>query len=155
MIDLVFKEHLADPQLFFKLLPKSWQKAIVPYWETYTGKAVIYVLEEHGTVVAGGVLFKDLFKDVKAFQEEAKHWFDKGYFYIGYIWVVKSKRGQNLGSKWLIGLLKEHPNQKFWLTIEEENLKNFYLKNGFRLIKKLQKGSTTEWLLVYEKKNNL
>ncbi len=150
-MELVFKQLQENPQLFFQLLPKVWQKGIVPYWDTYSGKAEIYTLEEDGTIVAGGVVFKDFSEDLKYFKEEAKYWLGLGYFYLGYIWVVKSKRGQNLGSKWLIELLKHHPNTNFWLTIEEEKLKNFYLKNGFRLIKKLQKGKTTEWLLVYEK----
>lgn len=154
-MQLDFKKHQKDSELFFKLLPKSWQKGIVPYWESYKGNATIYVLEEAGSIVAGGVLFKDFSEDFKDFEDEAKHWFKSDYFYLGYIWVIKSKRGQNLGSKWLKGLLKMYPNQNFWLTIEEENLKNFYLKNGFRLIKKLQKGTITEWLLVHEKGNNL
>lgn len=150
-MELVFKQHQENPQWFFQLLPKSWQKGIVPYWDTYIGKAEIYTIEEDGTIVAGGVVFKDFSEDLKYFKEEAKYWLGLGYYYLGYIWVVKSKRGQNLGSKWLVELLKQHPNTNFWLTIEEEKLKSFYLKNGFRLIKKLQKGKTTEWLLVYEK----
>jgi GNAT superfamily N-acetyltransferase len=150
-MELVFKKHQENPQWFFQLLPKSWQKGIVPYWYTYSGKAEIYTIEEDGTIVAGGVVFKDFSEDLKYFKEEAKYWLGLGYYYLGYIWVVKSKRGQNLGSKWLVELLKQHPNTNFWLTIEEEKLKSFYLKNGFRLIKKLQKGKTTEWLLVYEK----
>lgn len=150
-MELVFKQHQENPQWFFQLLPKSWQKGIVPYWDTYSGKAEIYTIEEEGTIVAGGVVFKDFSEDLKYFKEEAKYWLGLGYFYLGYIWVVKSKRGQNLGSKWLVELLKHHPNTNFWLTIEEEKLKSFYLKNGFRLIKKLQKEKTTEWLLVYEK----
>ena len=124
----------------------------MPYWQNYAEMAEIYTLEENGSIVAGGVIFKGLSEDVKDFQDEAKYWLNLGYFYIGYVWVVKSKRGQNLGSQWIKELLKYHPQTNFWLTIEEEKLKNFYLKNGFRLIKKLQKGDTMEWVLVYENK---
>jgi len=151
-MELIFKQHIKDPQLFFKLLPKSWQNGIVPYWQSYAEKAEIYTLEENGSIVAGGVIFKGLSEDVKDFKDEAKHWLNLGYFYIGYVWVVKSKRGQNLGSQWIKELINYHPQTNFWLTIEEEKLKNFYLKNGFRLIKKLQKANTTEWVLVYENK---
>lgn len=150
-MELHFQQHKKEAQLFFKLLPKSWQKGIVPYWSSYKEQAEIYTFIEKENIVAGGVIFKDFSEDMKCFEEEARHWLSLGYFYIGYVWVIKSKRGQNLGSKWLKELLNHYPNTNFWLTIEEEKLKNFYLKNGFRLIKKLQKGKTSEWLLVHQK----
>ena len=60
---------------------------------------------------------------------------NKGYLYVGFIFVIEERRQQNLGSIWLDNLKKMYPNQKFWLTIEDLKLDTFYVKNGFKRIK--------------------
>jgi tRNA(Met) C34 N-acetyltransferase TmcA len=59
-------------------------------------------------------------------------------------------RGKRLGSDWLKLLIQDFPEQKYWLTVEEEELIQFYKKNHFKLIKSLKNGEDTDWLLVYE-----
>ena len=46
-------------------------------------------------------------------------------------------------------LKKEYPSQKYWLTIEEEDLSNFYEQNGFTIFAKSENQLHKEWILVH------
>ena len=139
---------------FFDILPDDWRIDIAGIWDSYSKTSSIYLLESKQIIVAGGIVFSTCPPDMLYNKEEAQKWFDEGYLCIGYLWVPEEYRGKNFGSKWLQSLMKKHPSQKFWLTIEEESLTSFYEKNGFQLVKSLQKGNDKEWLLVDEPKSN-
>ncbi|MCB0448138.1 MAG: GNAT family N-acetyltransferase [Gelidibacter sp.] len=144
-----FKKLDADPDQFFDILPQDWQDEIVPHWDNYKNTATIYIIESEGHVIAGGILFSTCSPDISYYKKEAQSWFDKGYLYIGYLWVAEDMRNMNLGSFWLNQLKKELPEQHFWLLIEEERLHNFYLKNDFRLIETLKNDVHSEWLYAF------
>ncbi|MGE0560742.1 MAG: GNAT family N-acetyltransferase [Flavobacteriales bacterium] len=147
-MDFQFKK--SNEQTFFKLLPEEWKESIVPFWEYYRDSSVIYALYQENQLIAGGIIFNKCSPDMMYNEIEAKKWFNKGYLYLGFIWVVEEFRDNKIGSKWLQSLKDKFPTQKFWLTIDEENLALFYIKNGFKLITTLKNEHDTEWLLTYE-----
>lgn len=148
-MNLQFQHHTGDPNAFFKLLPLDWQDSL-PDLGHKNDQAKIYVLHDQGEIIAGGIVSKGIPPDMRHFEKEAGSWANKGYLYIGHLWVVEHRRNEKLGSLWLNELKKYHPKQHFWLTIEEEPLKDFYLRNHFRLVKELKKGDAHEWLLVWD-----
>ncbi len=149
-MSLEFKKHTGKPSDFFSLLPSSWLEGLLEVWKDYRLKSEIFVLVKDSEIVTGGLVVKGIPEDMQHFLQEALFWAGKGYLYIGYLWVVEDHRNKDLGSKWLQELKKWYPEKKFWLSIEEEGLKNFYIKNGFRLVKELQNGDDHEWILVYD-----
>ena len=140
------------PNDFFSILPEDWRCLIAPYWEGYKANSTIYVLENHKEIVGGGIVFASASPDMTHFEKtQGKVYFDLGYLYIGFLWVIPEYRGRELGSKWLSLLKEQNKNQSYWLTIEEENLKAFYKKNGFECVAESD-STTKEWLLVYKSK---
>lgn len=140
---------LTNPKLFFNILPTDWQQLIVPYWENYKNTANIYVFKEKKNVIAGGIIFTKDHPHKNDFEKSVDYLYKEDYHYIGYVWVIPTKRNQQLASKWLTELKLLNPLQKYWLTIEDEALKYFYKKNGFKLIKQSIATDLKEWLLIY------
>ncbi|MBI2282018.1 MAG: GNAT family N-acetyltransferase [Bacteroidetes bacterium] len=147
-MEYIFKQSFN--QDFFRLLPSDWQDSIVPYWDSYSDNSSVYLLYNKNELIAGGIIFHSCSPDMMYNEQEAKKWFDNGYLYIGFIWVIEEYRNKKIGSKWLKALIDKFPTQKFWLTVDEQNLAFFYTKNGFKLIKSLKNGDDIEWLLTYE-----
>lgn len=169
---LVDRTH--QPEYFFTILPDDWREDIEPEWPAYKNWASIYTLEipnslavkpifEIGSdgkpkstpasklVYGGGIIFSIPSPDTLIYKREAQHWFDKGYLYMAWIWIQEEFRGHSLGSIWVEEVIKHHPGQKFWLTIEDYSLWEFYKKCGFQMVKRLKVGETgEEWVLVYE-----
>ncbi|MEA1785982.1 GNAT family N-acetyltransferase [Arenibacter sp. GZD96] len=153
-MELTFTSAQNSPTDFFNVLPEDWRLLIAPYWDTYAPTSTIYVLKCDTEVVAGGILFGSVSPDMTPFEKEHGHiYFALGYLYIGFLWVVPKWRGAHLGSTWLQELKKEHKHQAFWLTIEEESLKEFYIKNGFQCIAENKLQGNSEWLLIYHSVN--
>lgn len=148
MMEYIFKQ--SNNQDFFQLLPTDWKNSILPFWDNYVDNSSIYLLFDNDKIIAGGIVFHTCSPDMMYNELEAKKWFDNDYLYLGFIWVVEEYRNKKIGSKWLQALMKKFPTQKFWLTIDEENLAFFYIKNGFKLIKSLKNGNDDEWLLTYK-----
>ena len=135
---------------FFKILPPDWQDAIVYIWEDYKRDAHIYVLLDEGEIVAGGIVFKGTPPNRTDFEIEAgEEYIKKGYHYIGFLYVISHRRKENLGSKWLEALKGRFPEQAYWLTIEEEGLKKFYVRNGFECVATSTDPDLPEWLFVF------
>lgn len=133
---MVFKETTTYNQ-FFNIIPMDWQDSILPFWNTYKHTTKCYVLQENDKIMAGGLVFSECPPDMLYAKEEANTWLRKGYLYLGFIYVLEEKRGQNLGSIWLSNLKNKFPKQKYWLTIEDFGLHDFYTKNGFTKVKSL------------------
>ncbi len=148
-MNLEFKWLQDSANLFFDILPKDWQDEIVPFWTRYEASANIYIIKENNRIIGGGIVFATTPPDVIYFQEEAREWFDNEYLYIGFLWIAEDRRDNNLGSYWLDELKKKHPNQKYWLLIEEERLHRFYQRNGFLLNKTIIRDQHTEWLYSF------
>ena len=141
-----------SPNDFFNILPEDWRCLIAPYWDGYKATSTIYVLENAKEIVGGGIVFASASPDMTHFEKaHGKVYFDLGYLYIGFLWVAPEYRGKELGSKWLSLLIEQNKNQSYWLTIEEENLKAFYEKNGFECVAESD-STTKEWLLIYKSK---
>lgn len=147
-MEYIFKQ--SNNQDFFQLLPTDWKNSILPFWDNYVDNSSIYLLFDNDKIIAGGIVFHTCSPDMMYNELEAKKWFDNDYLYLGFIWVVEEYRNKKIGSKWLQALMKKFPTQKFWLTIDEQNLAFFYTKNGFKLIKSLKNGNDDEWLLTYK-----
>ncbi|MGM5469785.1 GNAT family N-acetyltransferase [Flavobacteriaceae bacterium LMO-SS05] len=125
------KLYTSKAERFFNKLPKNWIEVILPHWEKLKTTTELYVLMEEDAILAGGLVFSKCPPDMMYYKKEAKEWFNKGYLYLGFIFVDESKRNKSLGSLWLENIKKHYPNNGFWLAIEDENLHKFYSKNGF------------------------
>lgn len=145
-------KQTTDYDTFFDLLPPDWQANIFPFWETYKRSTKCYVLLEDDKPIVGGLVFSECPPDMLYAMEEATEWFQKGYLYLGFIYVLEDKRGQNFGSLWLSNLKNALPDQKYWLTIEDIGLHGFYSKNGFTRVKSLFNDNQEEILYFYSKK---
>lgn len=136
---------------FFKILPQDWQEIIKVIWDKVKVTSTIYAIVEKNSIIVGGIIFTDKLPEMTKFElEQGQPYFDLGYDYIGFLWVDEKRRNEQLGSKWLSLLKKNNIQQGFWLTVEEENLKNFYEKNGFTTIAQSEEIENMEWLCVYE-----
>lgn len=138
-----------DCASFFNILPQVWQDSIVPFWKDYKETTKCYLLFDGNEIVAGGLVFSKCSIDMLYCENEANKWFVNGYLYIGFIYVIEARRQQNLGSIWLDSLKKVHPNQKYWLTIEDSKLDAFYVKNGFKRVKSLFHDGVEEVVYSY------
>lgn len=139
-----------NQEKFFALLPEDWSCEIEKIWTEYRTASKIYMVNADEKAIAGGIVFSTCSPDMLYNKSEADKWFLDGYLYIGFLWVHEAFRGKKIGTFWLNSLKSEFSLQKYWLTIEEEGLMHFYIKNGFRCVKQLQHENLTEWLLVYE-----
>lgn len=147
-MEYIFKQSFN--QDFFQLLPEDWFNYIAPFWDEYAETSRIFTLHNNHEIIAGGIIFNSCSPDMKYNVAESKKWLENGFLYLGYIYVKEEYRNKKIGSKWLQDLMKEFPSQKFWLTVDEENLISFYKKNGFKLIKSIKNEGNYEWLLTYE-----
>ena len=149
-MELKFEKYTTQSERFFNILPEDWQEIVRPIWLKEHKNAEILVLVKDEQISAGGIVFKGLTADMDSFEKEAVAFINSDYYYIGYLWVVESCRGKNLGSLWLNSLKEYYPNTNFWLSIEDDNLKKFYLKNGFHLIKESDDKENKEWLFLFK-----
>tara|TARA_R110000868_G_scaffold176007_1_gene413303 strand:- start:266 stop:712 length:447 start_codon:yes stop_codon:yes gene_type:complete len=147
-MSIKFQKHTGNPNDFMQILPLDWQEALQMVWDDAKATSEIYVIKEDGNIIAGGILFKQYTLEMALFKQEAEALLAKHSYYIGYLWVNETHRGRDLGTLWLDSVKSSYPNTKFWLTIEEENLKNFYLKNDFHVAKEVENGGIKEWLLA-------
>lgn len=145
-----FKEISATSELFFELLPDDWRSEVAPVWPQLCASTQIYGVFEQTQIIAGGIVFAEVSPDMQYAASYARQWHQQGYKYIGFVWVHPLFRGLKIGSFWLRQLFVNQPRQKFWLTVEEHGLIDFYQKNGFTLQQALQNADTTEWVLKYE-----
>ncbi len=138
---------------FFEILPIDWKESILPQWEIIKATTKGYLLVENQEIIAGGLVFYKCPTDMLYAIDEANKWINRGYLYLGFIYVIEERRHQNLGSVWLNELKKMNPEQSYWLTIEDLKLDAFYKINDFKKIKTLFNDNQEEWLYVYEPKS--
>ena len=148
-----FREITEEPERFFSILPADWQEGIVPQWSAYAHSSSIFILETSAEILGGGIVFSKPSPDCQpSYLVEAQEWFDRGYLYIGFVWISERHRDKQLGSKWLQQLCKSMPAQNFWLTIEDVKLSSFYQRNGFELIREVALDYAPEWVMTYTSK---
>lgn len=143
-----FKEGSKKAQAFFSILPLDWQEGIVPYWNQYRHSSEVYLIEEEGEIIGGGILFTQVTPDMMANASLAQKYFDKAYVYLGFIWISEDKRGMGLGQFWLKKVFENNPNITFWLTIEDPQLESFYKKWGFAISEKIENQGSPEWIML-------
>ncbi|MDX1365383.1 GNAT family N-acetyltransferase [Arenibacter latericius] len=136
---------------FFKMLPHDWQEVICPVWDKYKYVSSIYVLKDGKDIVVGGIVFRTIPPNRTNFEIEiGEEFIAKGFHYIGFLFVHPERRNEALGSRWLDALKTQFPDQGYWLTIEEEALKTFYLKNGFICLTESTDRENPEWIFIYD-----
>lgn len=135
---------------YFSILSKEWQELIIPVWKKHKTTSKIVGLYINNQLIGGGILFSKMPPYATNFEKSNAILFEKGYLYIGYIWISEKYRNKGYASAFLTLLKKENPHQKFWLTIEEGNLRYFYEQNGFTMHAESDHITTTkEWILIY------
>lgn len=146
METFTFRELKNNPQRFFEILPQDWQDEIVPFWSDYEFDAKIYIIENNTSIIGGGIVFYKSPPNFEYFETESKRLFNKGYLYLGFIWIQENQRNKNLGSFWLDQLKAQNSQRHYFLLTEEDELSHFYIKNGFHQIKSVQNQDHMEWL---------
>lgn len=144
------ENYTSKPQQFFDILPNDWKENIVPFWESIKSTTQLFVLVENNIVLAGGLVFSKCPPDMMYYEQKAKDWFNKGYLYLGFIFVDETQRHRRLGSLWLDKIKEQFPKNGLWLSIEDENLHKFYVKNGFKRVATLNNGESKEGIYVFE-----
>lgn len=122
---------------FFAVLPADWRAQIEPFWADYENQTTVLGFEENGQVIAGGLVFTTPAPDTAPYAQEAQAWFNKGYLYIGFLWVDPAHRDQGHGTRWVRQVLARYPDKPFWIAIEEAALGVFYEKLGFVFVKQV------------------
>ncbi len=150
MIKLI--DYTEMPAMFFDFLPKDWRMEIEPYWPKYNKKAWIYCLVENSEIIAGGIVFSEVSPDTLAYSNVARSWFDKGYLYMGFIYVKESRRNQGLGSLWIEKVKSLNQSQLYWLAIDTFSLSNFYQKLGYEVVQEVVHDGQAEWILIEKNK---
>lgn len=133
-----FKNYTAKAHVFFEMLPSDWKDNIVPFWDDLKSTTQLFVLIENETIIAGGLVFSKCPPDLMYYKKKANKWFEKGYLYLGFIFVDERQRNRSLGSLWLENIKKQYPKTGFWLAIEDENLHKFYYKNDFEKVETIK-----------------
>lgn len=141
-------EQLPDPSEFLALLPGDWRDPLEQWMRHHPGEPRFHVLRDDGKLLAGGALFNSVPPEMHAFEAQARDWLERGFGYLGFIWVIPSHRGQGLGSRWLLEMLASGLRAGYWLTVEEEKLVEFYRRCGFRSLGEIPGDSGPEWLLL-------
>jgi len=133
-----FKNYTAKAHVFFEMLPSDWKDNIVPFWDDLKSTTQLFVLIENKTMIAGGLVFSKCPPDLMYYEKKANKWFEKGFLYLGFIFVDERQRNRSLGSLWLENIKKQYPKTGFWLAIEDQNLHKFYDKNGFEKVETIK-----------------
>lgn len=149
-MDIQFIELSENVDSFFKILPTDWKSIIQPHWIQYKTSSTVYAIKENDEIIAGGIVFTNKFPGITEFEQQFLNLIEDNYYYLGFLWVAEHKRNKNLATFWLDTIKKTYPNQKFWLTIEEEKLKYFYEKNGFKIISESKNLDYKEWILTFK-----
>ncbi len=135
---------------FFKILPEDWKDVIESVWDDYKKNANIYVFKNALDITAGGIVFRTAPPNMTDFEiGEWEKYVTANFHYIGFLFVDPKYRGKSLGSEWLTALKDQFPYQSYWLTIEEEGLRSFYEKNGFKCVSKSKDKDNPEWIFTY------
>jgi GNAT superfamily N-acetyltransferase len=136
---------------FIKILPEDWREVIDSVWEDYKSNASVYAFKNGLDITAGGIVFRSAPPNMTDFESmEWQKYVAANFHYIGFLYVHPNYRGQALGSEWLSALKTHFPDQSYWLTIEEEGLRLFYEKNGFKCVSQSKDKDNLEWILIYE-----
>lgn len=146
MIEL--QELTSQPSVFFDFLPEDWRAEIEPFWRDYAQNSYIFALAENGRIIAGGIVFTTVSPDTRGYSKIAREWLDRGYKYMGFIYVDEIRRQEGLGSRWVNDIRLLHPDWKFWLAIDDYGLSKFYKKLGFEIVQEIQNDDRPEWILV-------
>lgn len=135
---------------FVAAMPEDWQPDFEQYLKSSRDHMELFAITDDDQIVAGGIVFEGLPSEMKIFEVEVDSFIEKGYRYIGFLFVVPEHRKQNLGSTWLYCVKAMQGTNGFWLTVEEPGLREFYEKNGFRWMGTLKKGRLSEELMVFD-----
>lgn len=138
---------------FLTAMPEEWRADFQLYMESCADRMELFVITDDRKIIAGGIVMNGLPPEMKRFEKDIKHCIEKGYLYIGYLFVATEYRKQNIGSTWLRHITETFDTQGFWLTVEDARLIEFYEKNGFRWTGTLTQDQLSEELLVFEPSN--
>ncbi|WP_320417097.1 GNAT family N-acetyltransferase [Tenacibaculum sp. IB213877] len=144
-----FIKPISNQTELFSILSDEWKELITPVWQLHASSSNIYGLFLNDQLIGGGILFYKMPPYATSFELENENLFKKGYVYLGYVWISENHRNKGYASKFLTLLKKENPSQKYWLTIEEENLRYFYEQNGFTMYAESENEYPKEWILTY------
>jgi GNAT superfamily N-acetyltransferase len=151
--DVCFTSLEGNPDTFFAILPKDWSDEIKPYWNSYKDTSTIYVVKQNKAIFGGGILFNKPSPDMYDYNFDTKtkmqSWFDKGFGYFAYFYILPEYRNKGLGHFWINQLLKLHKSKGLFLSIEDKSLIAFYEKAGFKISDEIDFEGGREWVMVW------
>jgi GNAT superfamily N-acetyltransferase len=146
MVELL--DITAAPKRFFDILPPDWRVEIEPHWFEYSSECRIYGLNENESIIGGGIVFSTVSPDTRGYREIAQRWLDRGYLYLGFIYVIEHRRSEGLGTLWIKEVKALNDEQRFWLSIDDKVLSSFYQRLGFKIVQEVQNAGEPEWILA-------
>jgi len=147
--DLSFEDCTRHPEIFFDILNEEWQLEVHELWSDYIDSSQVYVLKIHNKVMAGGIVFSKPTPDTLDYFDRAQQWFDKGYLYIGFVFVEPKERNQRLGTIWMQKIIEHLNPNPCWLAVDDRDLLSFYLKLGFTVAEEVNSNSgVKEWIMI-------
>lgn len=138
------------PERFFAILPSDWQEEIMSAWPDCHTYARVLGVNLDGSIIGGGIVFSQPSPDVAPYADDAKALFNKGYLYIGFLWVDPAHREKGYGTRIMRQIMKTYPRKHFWISIEDPSLSAFYEKLGFRFLKIVHGADKPEWIYTLE-----
>ena len=132
-----FQKTLNPTAQFFDFLPIDWQNELLPQWNELSETAEVYGLYKDDSLdnlTTMGIIFKTQLPRLTPFEKAIQNALSS-YLYIGYVYTMPQFRGKGNASLWFDALKLQFPKVNFWLTIEEPELAEFYIKNDFKLFK--------------------
>lgn len=144
---MAFIDITLDAQSFFRFLPADWASGIEPFWPGYKDSTKIYALKNDNTIVAAGLVFSMVSPDTKVYHQKAGLRFASGLLYLGFLYVKESEQKKGWGSLWMKQVLRLNPQNKYWLTVESEDLFSFYSRFGFYVSEEIILPDVHEWIL--------
>ena len=136
-----------NPLPFWNILPDDWRQEIEPVWQDYGSTASVYGLITDNELCAGLICFTTVSPDTGAYAALAQSWFDRGYYYLGFLYVPDDRRNRGYGSTLMRELFKHTPQKDYWLSIEEYSLRRYYEKLSFKYKGEIHGESGPEWIM--------
>lgn len=135
ILKLQYLAYQSEAKLFGNMDIPPLKQTIEEVYDEFQKGVILKAVDDRGVIIGS----------VRAYQ-------DGGTVYIGKLMVHPSKQGQGIGTKLLLAMEKQYPNQRYELFTSTRSEKNIalYRKLGYKIYE--EKQITEELRFVYMEK---
>lgn len=135
ILKLQYLAYQSEAKLFGNMDIPPLKQTIEKVYDEFQKGVILKAVDDRGVIIGS----------VRAYQ-------DGGTVYIGKLMVHPSKQGQGIGTKLLLAMEKQYPNQRYELFTSTRSEKNIalYRKLGYKIYE--EKQITEELRFVYMEK---